>query len=70
MDSHTWKTDLGLTRRKRGGINWKFSVNIYTVLYIQRADNKDRLCGTGNYMQCFVMSYNGKESEKYLYRCI
>lgn len=69
MDSHRWKTDLGLTRRKWGGINWKFSVNIYTLLYMKWAD-KDRLCGTGNYIQCLVITYNGKEPEKYLYRCI
>ena len=60
MDSHTRKTNLGLTRRKWGGINRKFSVNIYTLLYIKRANNKDRLYGTGNYIQCLVISCNGK----------
>ena len=30
-------------------------------------NNKDLLYSTGNYIQYFVITYNGKESEKYIY---
>ena len=49
---------------KRGGINWEFGINRYTLLYIKQIDNKDLLYSTGNYIQYLVITYNGKESEK------
>ena len=34
---------------------------------IKQINNKDLLHGTGNYIQCLVIIYIGKESEKYIY---
>jgi len=31
---------------------------------IKQINNKDLLYGTGNYIQCLVITYIGKESEK------
>ena len=53
---------------RRGGINYKFWTNRYILLYIIEINNKDLLYSTGNYIQYFVITYNGKESEKvYIY---
>ena len=46
------------------GVNQEVGVNIYTLLYIKQINNKDLLYSTGNYVQYFVIAYNGKESEK------
>ena len=34
-----------------GGINYRFGINIHTLLYIKYINNKDLLCSTGNYIQ-------------------
>ena len=39
----------------------------YTLLYIKYINNKDLLYSTGNYIQCLIITNNGKESEKYIY---
>ena len=50
---------------QRGGwINQEFRVNIYTLVYIKQINNKDLLYSTGNYAQYFVITYQGKVSEK------
>ena len=36
----------------------------YTLLYIKQINNKDRLCNTENSTQYFLITYNGKQSEK------
>ena len=46
------------------GINWKFGIDIYTLLYIKQITNKDLLYSTGNSTQYFIITYKGKESEK------
>ena len=48
----------------RGGINYKFGINIYTLLYIKQITNMDLLYSTGNSTQYFVITYKGNESEK------
>ena len=35
-------------------INWKFGINMYTLLYIKKVNKKDLLNSTGNYTQCFI----------------
>ena len=47
-----------------GRINQEFEINIYTLLYIKQINNKGLLYSTGNYIQYFVITYKGKESEK------
>ena len=47
-----------------GGINQESGINIHTLLYIKQMNNKDLVYSTGNYTQCLVITYNGKESEK------
>ena len=50
------------------GINQKFWINQYTLLYITQINNKDLFYSTGNYIQYLLISYNGKEYEKvYIY---
>ena len=63
------KQTYGYQRGKgRGGKNWEFGMNRYTLLYIKQINNKDLLYSTGNYSQYLVIMYNGKESEKeYIY---
>ena len=51
-------------KRGRGGINWGFGTDIYTLLYIKLITNKDLLYSTGNYTQYFVITYKRKDSEK------
>ena len=48
----------------RGGINWEFRINIYTLLYIKQMNNKNLLYSTRNYIHYLVITSNGKESEK------
>ena len=58
-----------VTKGERGGrINWESGINIYTLLYYE-INNKNLLYSTGNYIQCLVITYNGKESEK-VYICV
>ena len=45
----------------RGGINYKFGINIYTLLYIKQITKKDLLYSTGNSTQYSVITYMGKE---------
>ena len=51
----------------RGGINQELVINICTLLYMKEINIKDILYSTGNYIQYLIMTYNGKESEKYEY---
>ena len=50
-----------------GGINQEFGINIHTTVY--KIDKQQGLLySTGNYIQHFVITYKGKESEKeYMY---
>ena len=47
-----------------GGINEEIGIKRNTLLYIKKITNKDLLYSTGNYIQYFVITYNGKESEQ------
>ena len=48
--------------RKRR-INWEFVINRYPLLYIKQMNNRDLLYSTRNYVQYYVITYNGKQSE-------
>ena len=50
--------------RTRGGINWEFGINIYTLLYMKQITNKDLLYSTVNYIQYLIITCNGQESDK------
>ena len=53
------------------GLDWKFWINRYTLLYIKQINNKDLLYTTEKYIQYFLITCNGKESEKeYIYMYI
>ena len=64
-DSQTQKTNLQLPKGKgRGGINQESGINRYTLFYIKQINNKVLQQSTGNYIQYFVITYNGNEYEK------
>ena len=65
-DSQTQKTNLWLSMGKvrRGGINQEYGINIQTTMH--KIINRSLLYSTGNYIQYLVITYNGKESEKYI----
>ena len=42
--------------------NEDVGINIYILLYIKEITNKNLLYSTENYIQCFVITYKGKES--------
>ena len=46
------------------GINCKFGIDIYTLLYMEYISNRDLLYSTGTSTQYSVVTYEGKESEK------
>ena len=48
------------------GINYEVGMNTYTLLYVNQKNNKD-LCTEQDYIQYLVITYKGKESEKYTY---
>ena len=52
---------------KTGGINLEFEINRYRLLYTKQINNKYLLYSTGNSTQYSVITYNGKESVKYIY---
>jgi len=47
--------------RGEGGMNWEFEINRYILLYLKEINKKDLLDSTENYIQYFVITYNGKE---------
>ena len=44
--------------------NQKFGIIIYTLLYTKQVINKDLLCNTGKYTQCFIKTCNRNEFQK------
>ena len=48
----------------RGGIDWEFGIDMYTLLYLKYITNRDLLYSTGNSTQYSIITYMGKESEK------
>ena len=52
-------------KRRGRGINQEFRINRYTLLYIKQINNEDLLYSTGIYIQYLVVTYSGKESEKW-----
>ena len=50
--------------REEEAINQEFGINLHILLYTKQINNKDLFYNTGNYIQYFIIIYNGKESEK------
>lgn len=59
MDSHM-ENKPRANKEEVGGDKRKFSIKYIHTAVHKRANNKDRLYGTGNYIQCLVISCNGK----------
>ena len=61
---------LTVTKEEEGeGLNQDFGVNRHVLIYIKQINNKGLLHSTGNNIQCLVIIYNGKESDKeYIYK--
>ena len=66
IDSQTQKANLWLPKGKvrRGGINQEYGTNIQTTMH--KIINRSLLYSTENYIQYLVITYDGKESEKYI----
>ena len=47
-----------------GGMEWEFGISRCKLVYIGWINNKVLLYSTGNYTQCLLITYNGKEYEK------
>lgn len=47
-----------------GGMHWEAGIGMYTQLYTKSIGNRDLLYSLGKSIQCSVMAYMGKESEK------
>ena len=47
-----------------GGKDWEFGISRCKLLNIGWINNKILLYSTGNYIQCPMISHNGKEYEK------
>ena len=56
------KNKLTVTKGKRACV-----IRRYKLLYIKLINNKVLLYSTGKYSQYFVITYNGKEIEEYIY---
>ena len=77
IDSQTQKTNLWLPKGEGGRDKLRIQNGyMYTLLYI-KLKKKNLMYSTGNYIQYFVITYNGKESEKnyihthiYIYICM
>ena len=64
IDPQTQKTNLWLLKGKGGwGELGVWDYHIYTTIY-KWITNKDLLYSTGSYIQYFIITYMGKESEK------
>ena len=48
-------------------MKWEFGINRITLLYVTEINSEDRLYSTGSYMQCLMITYIGKGSEKNIY---
>ena len=60
--THRQRTDLWLPRgRCGGGMNWKFGIIKYKLLYVEWINNKALLYSTGNSIQYPVRNHHGKE---------
>ena len=49
-----------VTKKERGKRDKEYGINRYTLLYVKEISNKDLLYSTKNYIQYFVIIYNGK----------
>ena len=50
--------------REEGGVNWKFGIKRYILLYTKYINNKDLLYSTGNYTQYLVITYMEKNLKR------
>ena len=58
-DSQTQRTNLRLPRGRMGERDRELGTNVYTLLYLKWATNKDLLYSTGNSAQCYVAAWMG-----------
>ena len=64
IESQTQKTNLWLPKGKEGRwTNQEFEINRYTLLYMEQINNKALSHNTEKYIQCLIITGNGKESE-------
>ena len=61
--------------KRQRGINQEFGISRHELLYIEGKNNKVLLRSTGNYIQYFVISHNGKMHKKvcvyaHVYVCV
>ena len=64
---------LMITKGERGGINQEFGVSRYKLSYIKQTNKNVLRYSTRNYIQQFVITYNGKEFQKVcvcIYTCV
>ena len=53
-----------VTSRKAGiGIDWKFGMDLYTLLYLKQITKRDLLYSTGNSVQCYLAAWMGEDFE-------
>ena len=50
-----------------GGMDWEFGFSRCKLLYIEWININVLLYKRGNYIQCLVINFNGKECDKYVY---
>ena len=60
-DSHPWRTDLWLPRRKgRNGMDREFGVGRCKLLHLEWISSEVLLYSTGNYMQFLGAEHDGR----------
>ena len=69
IDSQTQKTNLLLPKGKGGGggLNQKFGISRYKLLYIKQINDKVLLYSRGNYIQYPVINHMEKNMKKNMY---
>ena len=45
------------------GIDWKFGMDLYTLLYLKQITKRDLLYSTGNSVQCYLAAWMGEDFE-------
>ena len=55
----------------RKGMDWEIGISRCKLLYIEWINNKVLVYSTGNYIQYYVITYQGKESQKvYIHKSV
>ena len=67
MSQYTKQKQIYGYQSGEGGTNQEYGIIRYKLPCRKQISNKDLLYSTGNYIQYLVITYNGKESEIYIY---